>query len=57
MWPVRWPPKGAELRLLVRKTSKLANLEGISGDTHVGDLSEPETLEARALLAAMQWST
>jgi dihydroflavonol-4-reductase len=35
---------GAELRLLVRKTSKLANLEGIAGETHVGDLSEPETL-------------
>ena len=30
--------------MLVRKTSKLGNLEGISGDTHVGDLSEPESL-------------
>ncbi|HEV2486717.1 MAG TPA: hopanoid-associated sugar epimerase [Terracidiphilus sp.] len=40
--------EGAELRLLVRKTSNLANLEGISGDTHVGDLSEPESL-AQAL--------
>ena len=37
--------EGAELRLLVRKTSNLANLEGIAGDTHVGDLSEPETLK------------
>ncbi len=36
--------EGANLRLLVRKTSKLANLEGIAGDTHVGDLAQPETL-------------
>jgi dihydroflavonol-4-reductase len=36
---------GADLRLLVRKSSNLANLEGIAGDTHVGDLSEPETLK------------
>jgi dihydroflavonol-4-reductase len=35
---------GAKLRLLVRKTSKLANLEGIAGDTHVGDLAEPDSL-------------
>ena len=34
---------GAKLRLLVRKTSNLANLEGIPGDTHVGDLARPET--------------
>jgi dihydroflavonol-4-reductase len=34
---------GAKLRLLVRKTSNLANLEGISGDTDVGDLARPET--------------
>ena len=38
--------EGAELRLLVRKTSKLANLEGFAGETHVGDLSEPETLRS-----------
>ncbi len=38
--------QGAELRMLVRKTSKLSNLEGIAGDTHVGDLSQPETLRA-----------
>jgi dihydroflavonol-4-reductase len=37
--------EGADLRLLVLKTSNLANLEGISGDTHVGDLSEPDTLK------------
>ena len=36
--------QGAELRMLVRKTSNMANLEGIAGDTHVGDLSQPETL-------------
>lgn len=37
---------GADLRFLVRKTSNLANLEGITGDTHVGDLSEPGTLRS-----------
>jgi dihydroflavonol-4-reductase len=36
--------RGAELRLLVRKTSNLANLEGIPGESHVGDLARPETL-------------
>ena len=36
--------QGAELRLLVRKTSNLANLEGIPGGTHVGDLAQPESL-------------
>lgn len=38
--------EGAELRLLVRKTSNLANLEGIPGETHLGDLAQPETLRA-----------
>ena len=38
--------EGTDLRLLVRKTSNLANLEGIDADTHVGDLSEPETLRS-----------
>jgi dihydroflavonol-4-reductase len=38
--------EGAELRLLVRKTSNLAHLEGIPGDTLVGDLSEPESLKS-----------
>jgi len=37
--------EGAQLRLLVRKTSNLANLEGIAGETHVGDLSAPESLK------------
>jgi dihydroflavonol-4-reductase len=38
--------EGADLRLLVRKTSNLKNLEGVRGDTHVGDLLEPESLRA-----------
>jgi len=36
--------QGAGLRMLVRKTSSLSNLEGIPGETHVGDLAQPETL-------------
>lgn len=36
--------QGAELRLLVRRTSNLAQLEGIRGETHEGDLDRPETL-------------
>ncbi len=40
--------QGADLRLLVRKSSNLRNLEGISGDTVVGDLAQPESL-AQAL--------
>ena len=36
--------QGAQLRMLVRKTSKLDNLEGISGETHVGDLAQPESI-------------
>jgi dihydroflavonol-4-reductase len=35
--------EGADLRLLVRKTSNLANLEGIPGETEVGDLARPES--------------
>jgi dihydroflavonol-4-reductase len=35
--------EGAELRMLVRKTSNLKNLEGIPGDTIVGDLARPES--------------
>jgi dihydroflavonol-4-reductase len=38
--------EGADLRMLVRRTSNLANLEGIAGETHVGDLSEPESLRS-----------
>ncbi|HEY1648596.1 MAG TPA: hopanoid-associated sugar epimerase [Terracidiphilus sp.] len=36
--------EGANLRLLVRKTSNLKNLEGIVGETHEGDLGDPESL-------------
>jgi dihydroflavonol-4-reductase len=36
--------EGAELRMLVRKTSKLAHLEGIAGETCTGDLAEPDSL-------------
>jgi dihydroflavonol-4-reductase len=35
---------GADLRMLVRKTSNLKNLEGIRGEMHQGDLSEPESI-------------
>jgi dihydroflavonol-4-reductase len=35
--------QGAQLRLLVRKTSNLKNLDGVSGDTVVGDLMHPES--------------
>jgi dihydroflavonol-4-reductase len=34
--------EGADLRLLVRKSSNLSNLEGIAGETVVGDLAKPE---------------
>src|ERR1700753_234497 len=33
--------QGADLRFLVRKSSNLSNLEGISGETVVGDLLSP----------------
>ncbi len=38
--------QGAKLRMLIRKTSNLTNLESIPGDTHVGDLAEPESLRS-----------
>jgi dihydroflavonol-4-reductase len=38
--------EGADLRLLTRKSSNLANLEGIRGDVVVGDLLVPETLKS-----------
>lgn len=38
--------RGADLRLLVRRTSNLANLEGLAGRTVIGDLLEPESLRA-----------
>jgi dihydroflavonol-4-reductase len=36
--------QGADLRMLVRESSKLNNLDGIKGDVHTGDLSRPETI-------------
>src|SRR5271156_5517700 len=38
--------RGAELRLLVRKTSRTDNLEGITGETVIGDLRQPDSLRA-----------
>ncbi len=38
--------QGADLRFLVRKSSNLANLEGIPGETVVGDLSDPASLKS-----------
>src|SRR6202044_2189864 len=38
--------QGAALRLLVRPTSSLAQLEGLGAETHVGDLSRPESLRS-----------
>jgi dihydroflavonol-4-reductase len=36
--------EGADLRFLIRKTSNLANLEGIGGETYIGDLAQPDAL-------------
>ena len=38
--------QGAELRMLVRKSSNLSNLEGIPGSTFVGDLAAPESIRS-----------
>ena len=37
--------EGADLRLLVRKSSNLKNLEGLRGDTVTGDLADPASLK------------
>ena len=37
--------QGADLRLLVRPTSNLKNLEGIKAETATGDLRDPASLE------------
>src|SRR6202789_3136681 len=37
--------QGANLRLLIRKTSNLAHLEGIAGETHIGDLADPASMK------------
>src|SRR5271166_6287042 len=36
--------EGAALRMLIRRSSNLKNLDGIAGETHVGDLGEPASL-------------
>ncbi len=38
--------EGAQLRLLTRSTSNLANLEGIAAETVLGDLRQPEKLRS-----------
>ena len=37
--------QGADLRLLVRPTSNLKNLEGLNAETTTGDLRNPASLE------------
>src|ERR1041384_8625537 len=37
--------KGADLRLLVRPSSNLKNIEGLKAEQVVGDLRDPESLE------------
>src|SRR5271165_7177817 len=37
--------QGADLRLLVRSTSNLKNLEGLKAETATGDLRDPASLE------------
>ncbi|HKN15535.1 MAG TPA: NAD-dependent epimerase/dehydratase family protein, partial [Candidatus Sulfotelmatobacter sp.] len=37
--------QGADLRLLVRPTSNLKNLEGLKAETATGDLRNPASLE------------
>ncbi|HEY6448877.1 MAG TPA: NAD-dependent epimerase/dehydratase family protein, partial [Acidobacteriaceae bacterium] len=38
--------RGATMRLLVRRTSNLSNLEGLEADTVTGNLLEPESLRS-----------
>jgi dihydroflavonol-4-reductase len=38
--------QGARLHLLVRSTSRLDNLEGISGETVIGDLRDPDSFRS-----------
>jgi len=38
--------EGVNLRLLTRRSSNLANLEGINGETVIGDLSDPTSLKS-----------
>lgn len=41
--------QGADLRLLVRQTSNLKNLEGLKAETAIGDLRDPSSLEKAIL--------
>ncbi len=38
--------RGADLRVLVRKTSRLDNLSGLNAETVIGDLQDPDSLRA-----------
>lgn len=38
--------RGADLRLLIRRTSNLANIEGLAAETATGDLLDPESLRS-----------
>ena len=38
--------QGAQLRMLVRATSNLGNIEGLGGETVVGDLLQPDALQS-----------
>jgi dihydroflavonol-4-reductase len=42
----KFAASGADLRLLIRKTSRLDNLEGLKAETVIGDLRESETLRS-----------
>ena len=42
----KFAASGADLRLLIRKTSRLDNIEGLKAETVIGDLREPETLRS-----------
>ena len=37
--------QGADLRLLIRRTSNLKNLDGLNAETAIGDLRDPSSLE------------
>src|ERR1035441_75933 len=46
--------QGADLRLLVRPTSNLKNLEGLKAETATGDLRDPASLE-KAMAGDLAW--
>ncbi len=45
MSPKRWPPRAPTCACWSAKPATLANLEGIRGDTVVGDLADPDSLK------------